>query len=122
MLHPGRSRRVSCRLGRDIVVADPAGDVSKPFDEGFLGNGNGRVGLREQVVLDDDVAVLDVGEHLLAERLAGRIFERPYVSTLRRRGAGKHYARIAVETEHIEVAVLKAAARIIEPGERAGLV
>src|SRR5208283_255295 len=114
--------RACRRRGSDIVVADPAGDVPKPLNEGFFGNGNGRVGLGEHVVHVDDAAVLDVREHLLAEWLAGRILERPYIFTLCRRGAGKHNAGPAVETKHIEVAVSKAAVWSIELGERAGLV
>src|SRR6516162_181390 len=75
-----------------------------------------------EIVHGDDVVVFDVSEHLLAEPLAGQIYERPHILTLCRRLAGKQDAGPAVETENIEVAVFIAAVWVIEPGERAGLV
>src|SRR6516164_11639917 len=108
MLLPLHSRQASWRLGRGggIVIADPAGDVPKPLDEGFLGNGNDRVRLGEQVVHGYYVVVLDVCEHLLAKCLASRILDCPHIPAPCRRGAGKYSARPAVETEHIEVTIL----------------
>src|SRR5664279_3469674 len=45
---------------------------------------------------------------------------RLYILTLQR--AGKEYPGRAVETEHVEIAVLEAPVRLIKLGERTGLV
>src|SRR5215468_3896683 len=121
VLFASQSRQFYWRLYR-AIVADAAGDVSKPFNEGLLGNGNSRVGFGEHIVHDDDVAVLDVCKHLLAKHLAGRILDCAHILPPQPWGADEQGAGVAVETKHIEVAVLKTAVWGIEFGQRAGPV